>query len=214
MRSESALEVNRRRPCRCWDAASVPNWAAVPGVGDLRSLLGAASAGYLAMEGVLPLPAVVPLLEMLQRQKNLKMRLLFNGYPRNRCDTHIGARRMEDARLMLVYKPPRIPRTELLDEVGAWRAVGELGAELAERLTAASGILFPAPGDIAHLRTTGNCGVQPAHTDAWEPWLQHKDVPSASLIIALQDNTRVTVYPGSHCVLRRREHCKVPRGDV
>jgi len=74
----------------------------VPGVGDPRSLLGAASAGYLAMEGVLPLPAVVPLLEMLQRQKNVKMRLLFNGYPRNRCDTHIGARRMEDARLMLV----------------------------------------------------------------------------------------------------------------
>jgi len=121
---------------------------------------------------------------------------------------------MEEARLMQVYKPPRIPRTELLDEVGAWRAVGELGAELAERLTAALGILFPAPGDIAHLRTTGNCGVQPAHTDAWEPWLQHKDLPSASLIIALQENTRVTVYPGSHRVFRRREHCKVPRGDV
>jgi len=80
----------------------MPSWAAVPGVGDLRSLIGAASDGYLVMEGVLPLPAVVPLLEMLQRQKNLEMRLLFNGCPRNLCDTHIGSRRMEDARLMKV----------------------------------------------------------------------------------------------------------------
>jgi len=66
---------------------------------------------------------------------------------------------MEDARLMFVHKPPRLPRTEILDEVRALRAVGELGAVLAERLTVASGVLFPATGDIPHLRTTGRCDV-------------------------------------------------------
>jgi len=172
------LEFHRRRPCWCWDAASVPNWEAKPGVGDLLSLHGAASYGYLAMEGVRPLHVVVPLLEMLQRQKHLKTRLLLNGYPRNRCETHIGGCRMEEALLLQAHMPPRLPRTEFLDEVGTWRAAGDLGAELDERLTAVSGILFRAPRDIAHLRTTVECGVQPAHTDAWEPRLQHKDVPS------------------------------------
>jgi len=166
------------------------------------------------MEGVRPLHAVVPLLEMLQRQKHLKTRLSLNGYPRNRCETHIGGCPMEKALLLQAYMPPRLPRTEFLDEVGTWRAVGELGAELGERLTAASGILSPAPWDISHLRTTVECGVLPAHTDACEPRLQHKDVPSYSLIIALQDSTRVTVYPGSHRVFHTREQCKVPRGDV
>jgi len=155
-----------RRPCRCWEAASVPNWAAVPKADDLDGLVGSASDGYVVLEAALPLPAVVPLLSMTRRQKNLKMRLFFNGYPVDRCNTHPGGRRMEDARLMFVYKPPRSSRTELLDEVGAWQAVGELSAVLAERLTVASGILFPAPADIAHLRTTGRCDVQPAHTDA------------------------------------------------
>ena len=191
-----------RRPCRCWEAASVPNWAAAPKVDDLDGLVGSASDGYVVLEAALPLSAVVPLLAMTRRQKNLKMSLLFNGYPLDRCNTHPGGRRMEDARLIFLYKPPRLPWTELLDEVGAWRAVGELGAVLAERLTVASGILFPAPGDNTHLRTTGRCVVQPAHTDAWEPWLQPANIPSASLIVALEDNTRVTVFPGSHRVFR------------
>jgi len=63
-----------------------------------------------------------------------------------------------------------------------------------------------AGGRRAHLRTTGYCGFQPAHTDAWKPLLHHKDLPSASLIIALQENTGVTVYSGSHRVFRQREH--------
>jgi len=192
----------------------VPNWAAVPKADDLDGLVGSASDGYVVLEAALPLPAVVPLLAMTRRQKNLKMRLLFNGYPVDRCNTHPGGRHMEDARLMFVYKPHRSSRTELLDEVGAWQAAGELGAVLAERLTVASGILFPASADIAHLRTTGRCDVQPAHTDAWEPWLQPANIPLASLIVALEDNTRVTVFPGSHRVFRWCKDNKVPRGAV
>jgi len=166
------------------------------------------------LEGVLPNAAAVPLVEMLRRTTNRKMRLVFNAYPPDRGDTHRGSKQMDDARLMKVYHPPFLPLTERLDEFGAWRAVGDLGAEVARRLTIAAGLLYPAPGDVTHLRTSGWCGVQPAHTDAWEPWLVHGSLPSMSLIIALEDNTRVTVYPGSHRLFRRYGHAKVSRSEA
>eukprot|EP00168_Porphyra_purpurea_P016355 TRINITY_DN5267_c0_g1_i2.p1 TRINITY_DN5267_c0_g1~~TRINITY_DN5267_c0_g1_i2.p1 ORF type:complete len:161 (+),score=18.06 TRINITY_DN5267_c0_g1_i2:222-704(+) len=107
------------RPCLCWEAASVPNWTAVPEADDLDDLVGAACDGYVVMKAALPLPAVVPLLAMTRRQKNLKMHLIFNDYPVDRCDTIPGGCRMEDERLMYGYKPPRLPKTKLLDDVGA-----------------------------------------------------------------------------------------------
>jgi len=100
-----------RRPCLFWEAAAVPNWAAVPKADDVDGLVRSASDGYVVLEAAIPLSSVVPLLAMTRRQKNLKMRLLFNGYPLDRCDSHPGGRGMEDARLMFVYKPPRLPMT-------------------------------------------------------------------------------------------------------
>jgi len=75
------------------------------------------------LEGVVPIATAVPLVEMLRRTTNRKMRLVFNAYPPDRGDTHGGSKQMDDAVLMRVHHPPFLPLTERLDEVGAWRGV-------------------------------------------------------------------------------------------
>jgi len=58
-----------RRLRQCWEAGSVPKWAAVPKADDLNGPVGWASDGYVVLEAALPLSAVVPLLAMTRRQR-------------------------------------------------------------------------------------------------------------------------------------------------
>lgn len=100
-----------------------------------------------------------------------------------------------------------------LDEAAAWIGLRSFGREVAGRLSDGTGMAYDCPLRITHLRSTGACDAQPAHTDHPHPWLVHSDSPGMSMIVAVDEAT-VWVFAGSHRVFRRLRTLTVPRAEV
>lgn len=115
---------------------------------------------------------------------------------------------------MQIFKEPATPPFKSLKEVTAWLSLRGAGAHIARRLRGATGLPFLEPLATTHLRSTNVCAAQPAHVDSPEPWLLHEPVSGVSVIIALRDDTPVTVYPGTHRLFRRLRTLRVPGSEA
>lgn len=120
----------------------------------------------------------------------------------------------DDVRLLHAYKEPETPPVARLALIAAWLVLRGVGAELARRLREATRMPVSEPSAITHLRSTGVRAAQPAHTDSPEPWVMHGQLPGVSVIIALHDDTPVTVYSGSHRLFLRLRSLRVPRSKA
>lgn len=183
---------------------------------DLVMSLGASGPGWMLLDNLLTAPTSAFLSSIMAEPPNMSMERVFNGYPRARRFTHTkkAGTFYDVARLLHVYNEPATPPVSRVTEVAAWLALRGAGAELARRLRRGMGVPFSEPLSMVHLLSSGERAAQPAHADSPQPWLLHEQSPGVSAVIALHDDTPVTVYPGSHRLFRRLRSLRVPRSEA
>jgi len=185
----------------------------------MSSLLTAEMAATLMARGWIDVPQAVSVAttitvsELLMEKTNLSMRPIFNGQDlAARSRTHRGKKRHDDTRLLHIYNDNKTPRMSDMEQIAAWTAVRAVMDAVATAADAITGVHHHAT-DLQHIRSSGRCPVQPAHTDHPLPWLRNGAAPGFSAILALRDTT-VNFWGGSHEIFRRQASLDVLRSEA
>jgi len=185
----------------------------------MSDILTAERAATLMTRGWVDVPEAVSFAttttvsELLAEKTNLSMRPIFNGQGlAARARTHRGKKRHNDTRLLYVYNNDKTPRMTSMEQIAGWTAVRAVMGAVATAADAITGVHHHA-SDLTHIRSSGSCPVQPAHTDHPWPWLRSGAAPGFSAILALRDTT-VNFWGGSHEIFRRQASLDVVRGEA
>jgi len=169
--------------------------------------------GWVEVPEAVTVATTTTMLELLADKTNLSMRPIFNGQDLTaRVRTHRGKRRHDDTRLLHIYNDDKTPRMTNMEHIAGWTAVRAVMDAVATAADTITGVHHHA-SDLTHIRSSGSCPVQPAHTDHPWPWLRNGAAPGFSAILALRETT-VNFWGGSHEIFRRQASLDVVRSEA